>query len=182
LNQGGVHEALAPEGNTPTEKYGADEGPRRTAARPQAARQQGCSRPSDLKKAAELKQLEDKIETKAKRTDEIAAKLTKNRMGEEDSDWFKDNPGDRLSRGERETLEKEFDKLMGENVKDLSKAIQMRNEIYPRAAAGKSSITPAEAQSLLAGRKPLLGSDRVATAGSESPTQRFGPGSTQKLP
>jgi hypothetical protein len=176
LNQGGVHEALAPEGNAPTQKYGPNEGPQRTSARPQAPKQNaGCPRPSDVKKATELKQLEETIEAKAKRTDEIAAKLTKNRMGEEDSDWFKENPGDRLSRPERETLEKEFDKLMGENIKDLSKAIQMRNELFPKAAAAKSSITPQEAQSLLNGHKPLMGDARTATPQSESPTGVFSP-------
>jgi hypothetical protein len=176
LNEGGVHQALAPEGNAPG-------GPQRTSARPQAPKQQAsCPRPTDPKKAAELKQLEEKIDAKAKRTDEIAAKLTKNRMGEDDPDWFKENPGDQLSRPQREALEKEFDKLMGENIKDLSKAIHMRNELYPKAAAGKSSITPAEAQALLSGNKPLMGSDKMATPQSESPTQRFGPGSTQKLP
>jgi hypothetical protein len=195
LARGGVRPALTPKEDnsastgsrtaTPreegTERYSIDDGP--AAARPktnQAPKPNQCP-PTSRTKAQELAKLEAKIDAKAKRTDELAGKLTRNRFGEEDSAWFKENPGDRLSRPQRENMEKEFDKLMGENVKDLSQAIKIRNELYPRAE-GKSSITPAEAQALLSGKKPLVGADRVATPESESPTQRFGPGGTQQLP
>jgi hypothetical protein len=176
LNQGGVHPALpAEETGTGTQKYGANEAP------PQPKPQAQCPKPTNVQKAQELKQLEAKIDAKAKKTDELAAKLTNNRAGEKDPDFFKENPGTKLTQQQRETMEKEFDKLMGENIKDLSKAIQIRNEIYPKAPQGKTSITPDEAKFLLT-KKPLMGPDKVATAESESPTGVYGPGGTQQLP
>lgn len=171
LNQGGVHPALpAEETGSGTQKYGANEAP------PQPKPQAQCPKPTNVQKAQQLKQLEAKIDAKAKKTDELAAKLANNRAGEKDPDFFKENPGTKLTQGQREAMEQEFDKLMGENIKDLSKAIQLRNELYPHAPQGKPSITPSEAKFLLSGKKPLMGPDKVATAQSEAPTGVYGPG------
>jgi hypothetical protein len=145
-----------------------------------------CPAPSDKAKAQQFDELMAKIDKRAQTTDEMADRLTRNRMGEKDPDWFKENPGDRLSRQERETLEKDFDRLSRENFEDLSKAIKLRNELYP-PETGQPSLTPGELKQLgLTGSRPLRtgpGDTQVIPRTGPGDTQPLrGPGDTERLP
>jgi hypothetical protein len=145
-----------------------------------------CPKPTNAAKQRELEKLMADVEKRGDAAEQVSDRLTRNRAGEKDPDWFKENPGDQLSTAERERLERDFDRMNQENLRDLSKAIQLQNELYPKQP-GRPILTQQEVQSLGLGKGQAgptgPGGTQVIPRTGPGQTQPLrGPGDTQRLP